>query len=285
MVFPLMPREPVVFRHPVTDEILTGEVASRADSRHDTVSIAYMNKNRMEVIKKVHLSNMRVVKATDYLIYSGARFFVFGPPPCTISQLTWGSAWLDVVAEQMCFSEQTQATEKLLYELKRLDVVMLGYPDVPDCAVLVLGFLQGTDDSDWKAIGLLNCEDDDILETEQSAAEHICFIAMTDLRRDYSTTRTCVVDQEIELWMTTNPSVKAYHHAMSYIQKWSGDQPRWLPRKTWRAKVMSMHSKNSKSVASRGKEPAKLCSSCQTLEKQYGRVVVSPLTVCVFLFL
>jgi hypothetical protein len=61
---------------------------------------------------------------------------------------------------------------------------MMRYPGVPDCPVLVLGFAQGQDDSDWKAIGLLNCEDEDEVLSEKKAMENICFFSMSDLKRE-----------------------------------------------------------------------------------------------------
>jgi hypothetical protein len=276
MTFPLMPQETVVFRHPVTNEVLTGEIMTRADDEHDKVSILYLKDNKMDVVKNVNLGSMRVVRTTDYLIYGGARFFVFGPPANTVGLLTWGSAWLDVVAEHACLGDEDRVAEKMLYELRRLQLVMLGYPGLPDCPVLVLGFLQGNDDSDWKAIGLLECDNDDIVEDEKTAFDHICFVTMTDLRKDYATTRTIVVDQELELWMTTHPSVMMYHKAMNYIEKWSKNMLRWLPAKTWKARVTSMHAKNSKAASSRAQE-AKPCVQCQATEKQVAKINVSPL--------
>ena len=269
MVFPLMEREEVVFKHPTTDEILTGEVVARVYNPQSPVTIACVTNNGLTTVECENVDNMRVVKTTDFLIYCGARFFVFGPPENTISQLTWGSAWLDVVGEQSYFNEENLANRKILYELKRLDMILMPQPGFSDCPVLILGFLQGTDDSDWKAIGWMNCDDDGSLDDPETAADNICFMAMTDLRKEYSTTMTCLVDQELELWQTNNPMVMAYHRCMEYIERWSAGTQRWLPPRSWKQKLSVLQSKSGKNfrVATALPKP-KPCTNCPALEKQ-----------------
>lgn len=276
MVFPLLEREEVVFKHPTTDEILTGEVVAQVDNENNPVVIACVMNDRLTTVECENAHNMRIVKTTDFLIYCGARFFVFGPPQNTISLLTWGSAWLDVVSEQAYFNENNQANCKILYELKRLDMMLLPQPGFSDCPVLILGFLQGTDDSDWKAIGLMNCDDDLILEDSDTAADNICYMAMADLRREYSTTMTCLVDQELDLWQTTHPMVMAYHKCMEYIERWSAGIPRWLPPKSWKQKLSVLQSKSGKNlrVATVLPKP-KPCTNCPALEKQKTKASVS----------
>jgi hypothetical protein len=94
-------------------------------------------------------------------------------------------------------------------------------------------------------------------------------MGMTDLRKEYSTTLTCVVDQELELWQTSHPMVRAYHTCMEYIERWSAGTPRWLPPKSWKQRLLALQSKSGKSprVATVLPKP-KPCTNCPALEKQ-----------------
>ncbi len=276
MVFPLVKHEPVVFLHPSTNEVLTGEVMTRAEKPGDCVNIMYVKNRKAEVVKGVELTQMRVVRTTDYLIYRGSRIFVFGPPPQN-GQLSWGTAWLDVVAERKCMmAEDTGESAIELFELKVLDLLLVRYPNANECQVLILGFLQGTDESDWKAIGLLDCENDDVVEDEETALQHICFIAMSELRKDYINTCVTVVDLEIDLSCTNEVHVVAFNKCMGYIDKFARNLPRWLPAKTWRQKISIMNKKTTKPAPSRVVPDPKPCSRCQTTDKQVKRLNVSP---------
>ena len=71
------------------------------------------------------------MKQTDYVIYCGSRYCVFGPPLKSFCGVGWGTSWLDLQGEQH-FKDTELVDTKLLFELRRLQVVMMKYPDVPD---------------------------------------------------------------------------------------------------------------------------------------------------------
>lgn len=291
MTFPLLENEPVVFRHP-DGFVMTGLVQVRVDQADEPVTVRWRNPytGEKESVDNLTIKDMSVVKQTDYLIYSGVRYFVFGPPERTFAELLWGCAWLDVQAEEAYFNDP-ESHGNLLYELKRLDVLMIRYPGASECPVLVLGFIQGTDDSDWRVIGLMNCEDDSAVGSEESVAENICYMSMAEVKREFANLQLYLIDQELDMQNTNSPIVMLYFTAMKYICK-NAKGPRWLPPKTWRTRVAGGHPKQVQSlvprsqeskVAPRSQEPKvaprseepKACTRCPGLEKQLAKANVS----------
>ena len=277
MVFPLCVGEHVVFKDPETDEVRTGYVTTKVTNERQLVTVRSYNHelHEYEVVDSLSVQNMNVVKVTDHLIYPGVRYCVFGPPPTSFAGLMWGSAWLDLASERAHFISEGNAHDKLLYELRRLDVVMLSYPGVPDCPVLIIGFVQGMDDSDWKAIGLLNCHEDESIATEKAALENICYMPMVDLKKEYATSDSYIVEEVVELDEAAHPTVKMYKQALTYISKWSRGYPRWLPSKTWKSRLTSKYPRQFKTLVAKGLEP-KACTICPALEKQVDLLKVRP---------
>ena len=201
---------------------------------------------------------------------------VFGTHEYLFAGLLWGSAWLDLVGEQHYFREDKLVEEKILYELKRLDVVMLKYAGVPDCPVLVLGFLQpNQEESEWKAIGVLNFhEEGDVVETEAAAMRNICYMGMTELKKEFANTETYILEEVAEMYMATHPTVKVYQKAMGWIETWATGNPRWFPGKSWKTRLTKLYPRQFKALYARGLEP-KPCPRCQSMERQMDKATVS----------
>ena len=273
MILPLFVDEPVIYADPDTNEPLLGTVAKTVENERDKVTVLPLDDN-MDEIRDLTIPDFKVIKATDYLIYCGIRYAVFGPPPHSFCGLGWGHAWLDLVNERAHFHEESQAHDKLLYELKRLDCVMLKYPGIPDCPVLVLGFLQNrTDDSNWTAIGLLNCTVDDVLDNAVSANRHICGMTMQNLKADFDSTATYIVESACELYQHVHPMVILYKKAMRWIETWSRNNPAWTPQKTWKSKLTQLYAKEFKAATSRAIQ-GKPCPSCVSLLKKQDKTEV-----------
>jgi hypothetical protein len=216
-----------------------------------------------------------VVKTTDFLIYIGARYAVFGPPLQSFMGLGWGTAWLDMVAERAYYHESAQAHDKMLFELKRLDVIMLKYPGVPECPVLVLGFLQNRiDDSDWKVIGLVGCDNDDAATNDTDAMNNICFMSIKDLKKEYETSLTYQVEETAEFYMSAHPHIKMFNKAMGWIAKWAHNNTSWSPHKSWKTKMTKMYPTAFKALTLKATQP-KACASCASLTKQLEKANVS----------
>jgi hypothetical protein len=280
MVLPLLAHEPVVFKDPNDDSVYLGYCAAEVTKPEDPVIVRRFNPdtNGFDRVAGLSIEDMDVVKCTDYLIYSGARYCVFGPPLNTYAGLNWGSAWLDLAGERAYFHAESKATDKVLYELRRLDVIMVRYPGVPDCPVLIVGFLQGQDESDWKAIGVMNCDLDASMSTEKTASESICYMSMTDVKKEYATTDSYIVEDVVEMSFTDHPTVKMYRKALHHITKWAKEQPRWLPPKTWKGRLNQLYPRQFKTMVVRGLEPPP-CVRCQGLDKQLTKANVREYTV------
>jgi hypothetical protein len=272
MILPLLANEPVVFHDPTTNKARSGVVVEEVNSSRDPVTVLSSDD---EIVEGLTIDDFVVVKVTDYLIYVGARYCVFGPIEKSFCNLTWGSAWLDLVGEQAHFHDNFNGHDKILFELKRLDAIMLRYPGVPDCPVLVLGFLpKSQEESDWRAIGVMDFHREDVLLKEGSAVANICYIAMTELKKEFATSETYLIEEVVEMWMTDHPTLKMYEQAMKHIHRWTKHNPRWFPTKTWKGALTALYPKQFKALFARGLE-AKPCNSCQSLEKQLGKANVS----------
>lgn len=278
MRLPLMVHEPVVFQHPESGIICLGTVAKTVEKPEDPVSVYPINKKgspEREAVEGLQLSDFGVVKTTDFLVYIGARYAVFGPPEYSFMGLGWGSAWLDILAERAYYHESVQAHDKMLFELKRLDVVMLKYPGVPECPVLILGLLQNRiDDSDWKVIGVVGCDNDEAATSETDALNNICFMSIKDLKKEYETSLTYLVEETAEFYMTSHPHIKMFHKAMGWIARWAQNNVSWSPQKTWRAKLTKMHPTAFKALTLKSVQP-RPCVSCTNLTKQLEKANVS----------
>ena len=287
MLLPLYVDEPVIYADPESNDPLMGFVAKTIEDARDKVAVRPIDIDSVE-IHELTIPDFKVVKATDHLIYSGVRYAVFGPPLHSFSGLGWGHAWLDLVNERAHYHEESQAHDKLLYELKRLDCVMLKYPGVPDCPVLVLGFLQSrTDDCDWKAIGLLGLNTPDILDTEASAYQNICGISMQSLKADFDSTATYIVEEVCEFYQHTHPYVIQYKKAMRWIESWSRRNPAWTPQKSWKTRLTQLYAKEFRAATAKAIQP-KACPSCVSLLKKQDKMEVwlpphppSPFIFCV----
>ena len=102
MILPLLPNEPLVFQDSTTNTARTGVVVEEVNSSRDSVTVLASND---EIVEGLTIDEFVVVKVTDYLIYVGARYCVFGPIEKSFCNLTWGSAWLDLVGEQAYFHD------------------------------------------------------------------------------------------------------------------------------------------------------------------------------------
>ena len=277
MCLPLMVKEPVVYEDENGKPCL-GIVATTVERADELVNVHPMTKlgNYADhVIEGLDPGELRVVKATDYLIYIGARYAVFGPPLRSFAGLGWGAAWLDLLAERAFYHESTQAHDKMLYELKRLDVVMLKYVGVPECPVLVLGFLQNRiDDSDWKAIGVIGCDKPKAATKEEDALNNICFINIKDLKKEYEASNTYIVQETAEFYMTAHPQIQMYHQATSWIARWAKNNAAWSPPKSWKARLQKMYPQAFKALTLKAVEP-KPCTSCTSLRTQLEKSNVS----------
>ena len=275
MVLPLFADEEVIYADPETDEPNLGYVVRTVESRDERVTVRPVGAADEEEIHDLTIEDFKVVKSTDHLIYCGVRYCVFGPPIGSFCSLGWGTAWLDLVGERAHYHEESVAHDKMLYELKRFDTVMLRYPGVPDCPVLVLGFLQNrTDDSDWKIIGVVNSDKTDILDREESAAQNICFMNPVDLKKDFETTATFIVTDTCDFYMVVHPSLKLYKKAMRWIGTWSKRNPAWTPQKSWKAKLNQLYAREFKAITGRAIH-ARPCQSCAGLQKQLEKSEVS----------
>ena len=273
MILPLYVNEPVIYADPECNEPQLGVVAKTIEDPRQVVTVRPIEDDSVEVCN-LTIPDFKVVKATDFLIYCGVRYAVFGPPLYSLSGLGWGHAWLDLVNERAHFHEESQAHDKLLYELKRLDCVMLKYAGIPDCPVLVLGFLQSrTDDSDWKAIGLIGMDSPEVLDNEASASTHICGMSMQTLKSEFDTTATYIVEDVCEFHMTTHPHLIQYKKAMRWIEAWSRRNPAWTPMRTWKAHLTRMYAKEFKANSTRAIQP-KACPSCVSLLKKQDKTEV-----------
>ncbi len=272
MTFPLLPAEPVVFLD-ADGNTRVGRTVRRVDSEDEVVSVRYRDEktNTVVTINDLTTDDMSVIKWTDFLIYSGVRYFVFGPPENTFPGMLWGSAWLDIVAERENFVN-SDPPENSFFELKRLDMIVTRYPGVKSCPVLILGFLQGVDDSDWKAIGLMNCDNDNVASTEESITANISYMSMTDIKRDHAKGFSIIVDQEVDFQQSGNPVLDMYFASVKYIIAHAKGEKRWLPPKTWRMKLTNSWSSSAKPQAQPESKP---CSRCPGLEKQLAKATVS----------
>ena len=152
------------------------------------------------------------------------------------------------------------------------------YPDVPECPVLVLGFLQNlVDDYDWKVIGVINYIDEDVTKTEAQAAANICYMSMPDLRKEYAWTNSCVLEEVAEFYMSSHPTISMYHVAMAHIRSWLQKTTSWLPRYTWRQRLQTLYPMQFKVINSKQAQP-KACVKCSTMGKQLDKAHVSSMS-------
>jgi hypothetical protein len=280
--FPLFEKEEVVYRSPKSDDVELGCVALTVEDADEEV---YVKKKSLgsqtigkEVIGPLSLKDMYVVKMTDFLIYSGQRYCVFGPPLGMFGKAHWGSAWLDVVGEQRHFRDEDLLQEKILFELKRLDAIMLKYPETPDVPVLVLGFIGSrVDDSEWRVVGLVNYLDENVLGSDHSARANICGMPMAELRKDFAGTNSFLIEDTAELYMTDHPTVKAYHRAMGFIRDWIRIDPQWVPSSSWRQRVAKLYPRGHRNAGAKQVEKALACKKCTTVQKTLDKTKVSVL--------
>jgi hypothetical protein len=268
MTLPLLQNEPVVFIHP-DGHAQTGFAYDAVESVDVPVTVWYVDANtgKREYADDLSIEIMAVIKETDYLIYSGTRYCVFGPPEGTIGQLLWGSCWLDLVSEASCFKHRDE-NAFVMYELKRLDVLTVHYDGAASIQVLVLGFLQGSDDSDWKVIGLMNSEDDSAMASPEAMVSHLCYMSMQEVRKELLNNYVAFAEQNLNFESETNPIVLIYEDAMKIIRRHSAT-PRWLPPRTWRSRSTGVKAGRAKAA-----DP-KPCTRCQSMEKQVSKGTVS----------
>ena len=126
------------------------------------------------------------------------------------------------------------------------------YPDVPQCFVLVLGFLQHpVDDYEWRAIGVMNYHLDEAVSTEAQAAANICYMSMADLRKEYAWTSSSVLEEVAEFYMPSHPTISCYHVAMAHIRTWLTRNSSWVPRYTWRGRLQTLYPAHFKVINSK----------------------------------
>ena len=281
MVLPLYDQEPVVFLPSEKDKVPQVGVCCGTvykANEHVWVIQQAVGASQPDVDKEVGPLLLRenlVVKQTDYVIYCGNRYCVFGPPLKSFCGVGWGTSWLDLVGEQRHFKGEDLINEKFLFELKRLDVFMMKYPDVPDLPVLVLGFIQNqVDHFDWKVVGLVNFINEGIISSETKAAANICYMTMSELKKEHAQTMSYVVEEVVEMYMTSHPTVTAYHQAMAYIRTWLRKSTSWLPRFTWRSKLQMLYPRQFSAFHTKQAQP-KDCPKCISLKKQLDKANVS----------
>ena len=160
-----------------------------------------------------------------------------------------------------------------MFELSRLQVVMMKYPGVPECPVLVLGFLQNlVDDYEWKAIGLLNYMDESVVASEAQAAVNICSMGMLELK-EYLSTNSYILVDVAEFHMSSHPTIQTFHVAMTHIRTWLERNCAWLPRYTWRSRLQALYPSQFHAIHAKQAQP-KPCVKCSSIGKQLDKANV-----------
>ena len=283
MLMPLYAGEPVVFAEAENKPKQLGVVMSTIDDVTQPVYVLRMGvsgSTKGTRIGPFDLADNLVIKQTDYVVYCGQRYCVFGPPIGSFCGLAWGTSWLDLAGEQNHFKNLDLIDEHILFELQRLDVCMMKYGDIPEIPVLVLGFLQLRDDNyDWKCVGLVNFHDDDVLSSEAKAGAHICSITMSELKKEFANTLSCRVVDVADFSVTSHPTVMAYHSAMAYIYSWAKNNKHWYPRLSWKTKFAKLYPNKFRALTANEAVP-KPCGKCEDMTKKLNKASVSPLHVC-----
>ena len=108
---------------------------------------------------------------------------------------------------------------------------------------------------------------------EADASANICYMGMSELKKEFATTETYIVEDVNEMDQVDHPTLKLYHQARCYIEKWAHHNSRWSPVKTWKGRLSGLYPRQFKALYRKGLEH-KPCVSCEVLQKQLSKANV-----------
>ena len=280
MVLPLLEGEPVIVcTSAESSKFVLGVVSKTVTDAKQGVLVNKLSdlpgKLRADISGPYAIENFMVVKHTDFLLYCGTRYCVFGPPSGSLMRdVSWGSAWLDLMGE-VRYLEGGVIDNRDLWELKRLDVLEMKFLDTPVIPVLVLGFTV-QEEKQWKCIGLFNFDKPETLSSDAELSKNICSTILPDLMKDFRGTVSVKVTSPVEFNMKSDPRVAAYHKGIEFVQRAFMKSPAWYPRQTWRTKYNSLYPMQMRALTgSKDTSAPKVCAQCEEANKKLSKANVS----------
>ena len=280
MVLPLLEGEPVIVcTSAESSKFVLGVVSRTVTDAKQGVLVNKLSdlpgKLRADISGPYAIEDFMVVKHTDFLLYCGTRYCVFGPPSGSLMRdVSWGSAWLDLMGE-VRYLEGGVIDNRDLWELKRLDVLEMNFLGTPVIPVLVLGFTV-QEEKQWKCIGLFNFDKPETISSDAELSKNICSTILLDLMKDFRGTVSVKVTTPVEFNMKSDPRVAAYHKGIEFVQRAFMKSPAWYPRQTWRTKYNSLYPMQMRALTgSKDTSAPKVCAQCEEANKKLSKANVS----------